>query len=386
MSWWRISLWVGLVALVVAFLWAVRGVLLPFVLAFVVAIVLEPIVTRMRRVGVPRPLTAVVFTVGAFGVLGGIIALTSPFVAAQAGGLAARVEMTYAELTTHGPEGPFAQVDRLIAQNAGLLEQFNLPTTRQGLVDKYVTPNQEQITATAQRFLTGGVVGLLSAGSQVFLLVLTPLFVFYLLMDMDLFRERIATWIPPSIRAGTLDTIAEISGIFKSYLRGLVTTILIYGSLMTLVMYLLGVKAFAVLGTVMGLFYLIPVLGGLFSSAIVFLVLLLSQQTGSVAGFALSEPWMYAAAVVGVLFVVGFAYDAVINPKIVGSAVALHPLVAVFVVFSASALFGLPGMLVAYPIAGAIKVTLEKLLRVSTSDEGSVRLPAVPLRHRAAEA
>jgi hypothetical protein len=45
------------------------------------------------------------------------------------------------------------------------------------------------------------------------------------------------------------------------------------------------------------------------------------------------------------------------------------------------ALFGLPGMVIAFPVSGAIKVILDRLLKITSSTDAVV-LPAVPLRHK----
>lgn len=48
---WRIALWIGLVALAVALLYAVRGILMPFVVAWLIAVLLEPVVRKLRLKG-----------------------------------------------------------------------------------------------------------------------------------------------------------------------------------------------------------------------------------------------------------------------------------------------------------------------------------------------
>ncbi|MEJ5169530.1 MAG: AI-2E family transporter, partial [Fimbriimonadales bacterium] len=69
-------------------------------------------------------------------------------------------------------------------------------------------------------------------------------------------------------------------------------------------------------------------------------------------------------------------------PRVVGRSVGLHPLVSMFVILSGGALFGILGMLLAFPIAGSLKVVLDRLLRVTSQTTSAATLPAVPLRHR----
>ena len=65
-----------------------------------------------------------------------------------------------------------------------------------------------------------------------------------------------------------------------------------------------------------------------------------------------------------------------------GNAVGLHPIVSMFVIFRGGALFGLPGMILAFPVAGSIKVILDRLLAVTNKTERELILPELPLRHR----
>jgi predicted PurR-regulated permease PerM len=53
-----------------------------------------------------------------------------------------------------------------------------------------------------------------------------------------------------------------------------------------------------------------------------------------------------------------------------------------FVIFSGGALFGLPGMILAFPVAGSIKVLLDRVIRFTNKTDGELILPEVPLRHR----
>jgi predicted PurR-regulated permease PerM len=388
MQGWRIALWIGLVILVFGFLWLVRGVLLPFVLAYLIALLLEPTVKALRRIGIGRAAAVGIITVVFFGAVAGIAVVTAPYVSAQAGYLRDQVTEFTDRLQSTSPDEAMATVDKFLAANKTSLEQLGIPSDRQGLVDTYIEPNRQQFEEKAQQFVTGGVTSIMSFVGQAFILLLTPLFAIWIMMDMEAFREKSKTWIPPTIRSGTVSMITDIARVFQGYIRGLTVSVLLYTT-MTVVLWAFGVPAFAVLGAMAGLLYLIPVVGGLVSSAIVFMVVALSGQKEAdlflsplLPHIAFSNSWVFALVVVAGMFVAGFSYDSAVNPRIVGSAVKLHPLVAVFVVFSFGALFGLPGMLLAYPVAGAINVVLARLLKVATDRPEVPNLPAVPLRHR----
>ncbi|MBS1724241.1 MAG: AI-2E family transporter [Armatimonadetes bacterium] len=386
MNAWRIALWVGIVLLILAFLWSVRGVLPPFVIALVIAVILEPVVRRLRKMGVSRPLAVSAVLVAFFLAVVGVILLTAPYISQQYNQAKDQVQTVFDKIATTSPDGAMQSFDHFLVKNRQTLDQLHLPTTRQEIVSRYIDPNRKQIEAQTQSFLTGGVVSILSVAGQAFMFFLTPVFVFGLLIDLESIKKSAARFIPPSIRAGTLSILGDIGQVFENYLRGLVTTIVLYTIVMCVLLGAWGAPYFIVLALVAGILYLIPVVGGVISSVCVFLVVGLS---GATRGNFMStdNSWIFAAATVGLMFLVGTVYDSVVNPRIVGQAVKLNPVVSAFVVFASAALFGLPGMLCAYPVAGAIKVVLDRLVKFTGSTEAEVRLPAVPLRHRqAAEA
>src|ERR1700733_12865227 len=56
MQGWRMALWVVLVLAILVFLYFVRGILLPFIIAFAISALLEPTIKKLRLRGWPRPL------------------------------------------------------------------------------------------------------------------------------------------------------------------------------------------------------------------------------------------------------------------------------------------------------------------------------------------
>ena len=62
--------------------------------------------------------------------------------------------------------------------------------------------------------------------------------------------------------------------------------------------------------------------------------------------------------VLGILMAGNIAFDYGVTPRIIGSRVGLHPLVVIFAVLAGAVLFKFVGIVLAVPIAGAIKVVL----------------------------
>jgi len=193
---------------------------------------------------------------------------------------------------------------------------------------------------------------------------------------------RGATWIPPQIRAETLDLFKSIGQVFENYLRGVTIAVLLYMGGAAAILTILGAPYSVLLGILFGALYLIPYIGPLLSWITLFLVVGLSGDT-SVLSFQFGSSWAAAAATVAGYMVFDRGFDMFVYPRIVGRSVGLNPIVSMFVVFSGGALFGIVGMLFAFPLAGAVKVVLDRLIRVTSKQFEGLDLPAVPLRHRA---
>jgi predicted PurR-regulated permease PerM len=102
------------------------------------------------------------------------------------------------------------------------------------------------------------------------------------------------------------------------------------------------------------------VLIGLFAGLISFI-----PYVGSLVGLVLSvglafvqfwPDWLMIVAVACVFFVGQFIEGNILQPRLVGKSVGLHPVWLMFALFAFGALFGFVGLLIAVPAAAAIAV------------------------------
>jgi predicted PurR-regulated permease PerM len=401
---WRILLWAVLVLAALLFLYLVRGILLPFVVAFIIASLLEPAVKKLRMRGLSRR-SSVVIVMSVFGVfVVGATVLVAPTVVGQITSLTSKAEsltngiaqvsqtdnffVRWNPLVDAQDQGTWTdQVDRLLETYGGTLERFDIPATRGGLIQKFIVPNQGQIV----RFIQGSVHSffgfLTNLPSEIMFVFLTPLLTLMLLMDMENFKRRSPRWIPPAIRASMMQVFDDIGQVFFKYLRGISTVVLLYSASQTIVMLVMQVPYAFLLGALFGALYLIPYIGNIISAITVLTVVGLSDvhgnmlfQASSLGG--LPPAWSYGIIAMTLYFAIGLVFDHLIYPQLVGNSVGLSPVVSLFVIFCGEALFGLPGMIIAFPLAGSVKVILDRLLKVTSTSTEGLNLPAVPLRHR----
>ncbi len=271
--------------------------------------------------------------------------------------------------------------DRFIARHRRTLIDLGLPATREELETKFKV--EQRVKDMFAKLLGGAVRVLDYLLSSALLIVLTPIVTILILLDYDNFKRRFLLWVPPAIRPAARDLLSDIGQVISAYVRGLTTSLALYATLMALLFTFLGVPYSLFLGILIAVLYVMPFFGAILSTGVLALAVLLKGEPTTLF-FSLSNMNTYFFLCVGSFLVVDRVYDALIHPQIVGRAVRLHPVVSIFVVLSGMALFGLAGMILAFPIAGIVKVILDRLMRYTTSvSEKPLDLPRIPKRHQA---
>ncbi|MEO7453269.1 MAG: AI-2E family transporter [Fimbriimonadales bacterium] len=291
-------------------------------------------------------------------------------------GLPSRRDQLIAHLETPVKPG---WVDHMLEDYKPTLQKVGLPTTRTGLEEMFQI--KKNVSGIAGKVF-GNLGGILQyATSSLFLLVITPLVTALVLMNYDDFRRRFVTWIPPTIRPAATDLLADLGDVISGYVRGLTRSVLLYSAINAVLFTILGVPYALLLGLLVGVFYVIPYLGFLLSAAAIWIAIVSGDASGFL-GIEMAKGG-YVVLVLVVYIVVGLVYDSVIHPQLVGKSVGLHPVVSVFVVLCGGALLGIAGMLLAFPVAGMVKVILDRLIRYTTTTGGEeMELPRVPTRHQ----
>lgn len=316
----------GLIALL-------SDVLLPFVAGTVIAYFLNPLADRLERLGIGRMLAAIVIvaTVGFLAVLA--IVLLVPFVASQLRQLAETGPADLARLET--------------AANAWLMQHLGdrFPTAVQG-VERALADLANSWTASL-----GAIAGALwSRGLAVVnfmsLVLITPVVVFYLLVDWHPMLAKLDGWLPRE-HAATIRRLAiEINEAVSAFIRGQGTICLLLGGFYAAALMLIGLPYGILIGLVAGLLAFVPIVGWSLGLLVA-------------AGTAIAHAWPSPALLgqVCIVFAAGMAIDsAVLSPKIVGQRIGLHPVWLIFALIVFSFLFGFVGLLVAVPVAAAVGV------------------------------
>ncbi|MDH4990234.1 AI-2E family transporter [Aquamicrobium lusatiense] len=346
--------WGTAMVLLILFLYVFSGILLPFVAGMALAYFLDPVADRLQRLGLSRLMATIVilFAFVIVLVLGFVVLV--PILASQMADFAARLPDYMTRLQALVTNFDPAWLERRFGVDAaGLKEGLNsLLTSGFGL-----------LTSLFQSIWNSG----MALVSVVSLLVVTPVVAFYMLLDWDRMIAVVDSWVPRD-HVQTVRTIfSDINTATAGFVRGQGTLCLVLGGMYAFGLTLTGLNFSILIGLFAGLISFIPYVGSL---------------TGLVlaVGVALVQfwpDWLMIVAVACVFFVGQFIEGNILQPKLVGKSVGLHPVWLMFALFAFGALFGFVGLLIAVPAAAAIGVLvrfalsryLESPLYKGTSNE-----------------
>jgi len=331
-----------------------RSVFLPFLVALLLAYVLNPAILWLEGRGVPR-----MASIGAVYVLllGAVAVLALWAVPAAFGQASDFVKVTFLG------ENPkylqvLAKVKPALERALGPEKAADVLAAADGRVAHYkkdLPGMSGRLLAEAFSYMTGGIASLLSVFA---FLVLVPVYLFFLLKNLQSWWESFTHWIPRAYRTRTLDTLGRIHRANLSFFRGQLTICLIEGLIVFFGLNLIGVRYPLLFGLLYAVLSVIPYLGVMTMFATVELFVL--ADTGQ-----FGRTFWLAAGVFGLIQALEAA---VFQPLILGKETGLHPVVVILSLLGAGQLLGLFGMLLAIPLASTAKILIEDYVRPMAED------------------
>ncbi len=325
-------------------IWTLRrlgSVLVPFVIVFLLAYMLNPWVTGAHeRFKVKRWISSLLLTLVFVGILVLFVLLIVPSLVGQIESLATSVINLISGLPQWVAETHV--LDSL--ESTGLIE-------RDALMEQLTTFLPGQISSIASSIPSAVASLTRSVGTLLALLTtiaLIPVLLFYVLKDYTLIRETIVNLFPRF--HGSRAYLSQTSKVVGNYLRGQLAISAIGAVIVTIPLVIFGVPFALVIGLLTGLLNMVPNLGAILTYIIGGLLML---AFGSIGDFFL---------VMGVLIGQSFLEQSVLTPNIMGQSVGLHPVLIIFSLFVFSAFFGLLGLLIAVPVT-ALLVQVYKAYR-----------------------
>jgi predicted PurR-regulated permease PerM len=329
---------------------AVRHVLFLFLVALLIALLLNPLVRALGRAWLPRgAAVALVYLAFAAVVALAILALAT-VVVQQTRSAAHRVDNYF---TTDSGRPPRTGAEQDLVRFQGWLDHHHLSSVHvqhqgQKFLNQVGTKDVQKYTSKALHWAEGAGLTVVTLLFDALLVVVVSI---YMLLDMQRLTEAVDRRFPPRGRGGL---IVRMEQAVASYVKGQFLLSLIIGVSVGLGLWILGMVGLmphagryaAAFGAWAGVTELIPYVGPWLGAAPPVLYALVQHP--------LSALWV-TILFLGIQQLEGH----VIVPKVMGRSLRLHPLLVIFGLLAGGEIYGFPGILVALPLLAAGRAVWE---------------------------
>jgi predicted PurR-regulated permease PerM len=311
-----------------------RLVLVPVLASFALAYLLHPIVYRMERRGLSRPLAALaallIVTLAAVGLL--IFIIPGLWEQSIAVGQNLMVYFT----------------SENAARQRAALRRYSLVLDRiAGERIEHFIRDPSSVVGSASTWFAGGLSNSFQTATAAVDLFLVPFFVYYILVDFSGWRDICQDFIPPRFRDPFRRLFDEVGRILQAYVRGQLLIAMLMGVLYAIGFVLLKVPAGVGIAILAGFLNTIPYIGTIFGLALA-------------TGFTMAAGGGFwrLAGVIGVFVAVQIIEGYFLTPRILGGRMSLHPMAVFLGMLIGGKLFGFLGIILAVPTIAVAKVFL----------------------------
>ena len=367
-----------------------QPVLIPLIVAGIVAYVLDPVVCLLEKHRLSRLWAVVTLFIS-------ILALATLLTAAVIPGIQ-RGRGTLQQLLPPSPPTPAetdetAQLGTALTRELRDLQQRNptgplawilTETDEQGAASppatgpprtldsfarsrggRMIFEYKGTIFKTIRQWTMAGSSKLLGLLGLVLGMIMVPVYLFFFLKDSAAIRTHWHDYVPlkaSRFKTELVATLQEINGYLVSFFRGQVIVAAIDGILVGIALTIFGLPYGLLIGVFMAILGVIPYIGNILCLIPACTIAYLHAQGTTPFGM---HPWTYVACVLGIFLAVQQINSLVTAPKIVGDSVGLHPLTVIFsMLFWSLVLGGFVGTLLAVPLTAAVKVLFRRFIWV----------------------
>jgi predicted PurR-regulated permease PerM len=318
-----------LFGLVIAFLILAKNVLLPFTLAVFFTFLLMPVSGKLEQWHFPKVLAILISIIFALAIF---VALLYFF---------------YSQIISFVNDLPL--LEKTLTAKIDSIQQFISETFHVSKIDQktWITDKIQENAST------GGVIvlGVFSAtGSFLASFALIPIYIFFLTLYQDKFKEFVKLITEDDKNEHTLMVVKKVSRVSQKYLMGIFLDVVILSVLNSTGFLILGLPHAILFGVLTSMLNIIPYIGVLIGSTLPILMAFLTKDAMG-----------YTLGVAAVCFFVQFLDNNFITPYVVGSSVSINPLTATLVLIGSSLVWGIPGMVLCMPLTGMAKVVCDNV-------------------------
>ncbi len=299
------------------------NVLIPFAIAGLVAILLNPLNAKLER-KLPRIIAIVVTMLIALVATAGILYFLS------------------VQFTRLGENWPVIKVrftQLLLQIQNWMASDFGVSVAKQVNVIKGALNGNTQLVSQT----LGTVIGALGVA------LLIPIYVFLLLFYKPLLLDFLFQLFLEEHSLRLAEVLGETKNAIQSYMKGLMIETAIVAALNSSVLLLLGVPYAILIGVIGALLNLLPYIGG-----VIAIILPVLSATIKFDGFSTQ------LIIIAAYLVIQFIDNNILVPRIVSSKVQINALMSILSVLLGGMLWGLAGMFLAIPFIAVLKIIFDR--------------------------
>src|SRR3989454_10782975 len=316
----------GVLTLILAV--AIRGILGPFILAGILAMMLNPAVNAAERRRIPR--------VAALLALSGIIAAV---LAAAVFFLAPLVRQEFTALVAQGPA--IVSYFQDLADKDHVVSILGIPIDLRQAYNDAV----RNLPALLAGHLSSVVENVFMLVNWIFQTILVLLVAFFLVKDAHAIRRFFRDLVPQGYRTDAHEVAADVYRMLGAYMRGELVICALIGLVTGIALWIVGVPYSLALGIVAGVTAFIPFIGPFLGALpAVAVAAFVSQSAGK------------GVLVLIIYFIISNIIYNFISPKVFGDAVHLSPMLVIFAFVVGGYLAGILGLFLAVPLAAGVRI------------------------------
>jgi len=208
---------------------------------------------------------------------------------------------------------------------------------------------------------------------------------FYLLKDLGKLGHSLDKLVPEEYREEIRRLVGEINVVWNAFFRSQLILCIIVGTLVGVIMRVVGVRNAFILGIMAGVLEIIPNIGPTIAAIPAVLIAYFQGSTY----LPLSNGW-FALLVIGIYVVIQQVENNILVPRIIGRSLNLHPLVVIIGAIAGASLAGILGIFLAAPILATLRILgnyaycklldLEPFAETSVSSVEPLRAGSLPVQ------
>jgi predicted PurR-regulated permease PerM len=333
-------------------LWQVRTFVGWFVIALFLAAVLNPAVNWLQRRHrlMKRPLAIALTYLGLLVALLLVVGIFVPVLVDQINGF-----IKFVTTAANAPQGPTQYIKGLAKDNGlgGLFQRFG----------DQLDELRKQLGGVLQNLLSSSGQIAISVAGMIAALATVLTLTFFLLLGSERYVNAGVGLFPERHQPLVRRILGQAGGAISGYITGNLSISVICGITTFVVLLILGMPYAAPLALLVAVLDLIPLVGATLGGALLVIVGLFV------------EPWK---AVVLLIYIVVYqqAEGSLLQPIVYSRAVHLNGLVILIALLVGGQLLGIPGALLAIPVAEIIRIVITELRDYRRAEQGASE-PAV---------